>query len=170
MSVRGAADDGGSFDPRYNRAFQRDAGGNRDSEFRVSLDSPAAPFSFVGDPGSGTTWTNSGEALAAPDDSAAASESERLARAEAAVRARVARRWLAYSVAIACVAGACMAFGIVLVVTAYSSFAAGSVGATAADRLWPELAFQFGPGFFVVGLASAVGLLFLHAVRWRPGN
>ncbi|WP_150308101.1 hypothetical protein [Planctomonas psychrotolerans] len=173
MSVRGAADEGGSFDPRYDRAFQRDAGG-RDGDFRVSFDSPAAPLAYVGAEPSEAfrVATPDGEAAVPPNGAvnvvgASEAASERSA-AEAAWRARAARRWLGYSVAIACVAGACMAFGIVLVVTAYSSFAAGSVGATAADRLWPELAFQFGPGFFVVGLAAAVGLLFLHALRWRP--
>ena len=88
-------------------------------------------------------------------------------RADAARRATELRRWVAYSVAIACVSVGCMAIGLAMVVSAY--YAYNTISATSQqDFFWPQLGSQLGPWFFVIGLAAGVGLLFLHANRWRP--
>lgn len=169
MNARRSADVGGPIDPRYDPAFQRGAENTRDGGFRVSLEHAAAnpgprPVPETGFPPDTGSPRGSGSA---PVSGIAPSDPVQPFPQPEGSPARVLRRWLAYSVVIASVSGACLAFGVVLVVSAYTAYNSTSLN-SAQDYFWPQLAAQFGPWFFVVGLASGIGLLFLHASSWRP--
>jgi len=99
----------------------------------------------------------------APDADAAAEQQAVAARAAAHAH----RMWTAYTVALSALAAACMAFGVVLVTRAYGVFNSTTVDSRD-DIYWAQLGGQFGPWVFVVGLATAIGVIFLHASRWRP--
>jgi hypothetical protein len=85
----------------------------------------------------------------------------------AVARARGHRIWTAYTVGLSALAAACMAFGVVLVTRAYGVFNSTTVDSRD-DIYWAQLGGQFGPWVFVVGLATGIGVIFLHAARWRP--
>jgi hypothetical protein len=85
----------------------------------------------------------------------------------AVARARGHRIWMAYTVGLSALAAACMAFGVVLVTRAYGVFNSTTVDSRD-DIYWAQLGGQFGPWVFVVGLATGIGVIFLHAARWRP--
>jgi hypothetical protein len=85
----------------------------------------------------------------------------------AIARARAHRIWTAYTVGLSALAAACMAFGVVLVTRAYGVFNSTTVDSRD-DIYWAQLGGQFGPWVFVVGLATGIGVIFLHAARWRP--
>jgi hypothetical protein len=180
----GTGGSGGTYDPRYDPAFQRgfdgsgrEAGGigarppgSADplGEARAHLIEPEAAH-----PGSGeSSWfSGSGAAIAdvtpatppaeEPPGDAAADE-----RA-AASRAHAHRMWTAYTVGLSALSAACMAFGVVLVTRAYGVFNSTTVDSRD-DIYWAQLGGQFGPWVFVVGLATGIGVIFLHAARWRP--
>jgi len=85
----------------------------------------------------------------------------------AAARAHAHRMWTAYTVCLSALSAACMAFGVVLVTRAYGVFNSTTVDSRD-DIYWAQLGGQFGPWVFVVGLATGIGVIFLHAAQWRP--
>jgi hypothetical protein len=89
------------------------------------------------------------------------------AEERAVARAHAHRMWTAYTVALSALSAACMAFGVVLVTRAYGVFNSTTVDSRD-DIYWAQLGGQFGPWVFVVGLATGIGVIFLHAARWRP--
>ena len=84
-------------------------------------------------------------------------------------RAHAHRMWTAYTVGLSALSAACMAFGVVLVTRAYGVFNSTTVDSRD-DIYWAQLGGQFGPWVFVVGLATGIGVLFLHAAQWRPAK
>ncbi len=101
-----------------------------------------------------------------PGAAAGAADPEAEERA-AAARAHAHRMWTAYTVGLSALSAACMAFGVVLVTRAYGVFNSTTVDSRD-DIYWAQLGGQFGPWVFVVGLATGIGVLFLHAAQWRP--
>ncbi len=194
----GTAGSGGNYDPRYDPAFQRGYDGvGRSATGRAARSQarPMGPGSETAEqsaaanpdpgsrqppgPGESSSWFVGTGAVTAEVDpatgagqgagsgSAAGPTDPEAEERAAAARAHAHRMWTAYTVGLSALSAACMAFGVVLVTRAYGVFNSTTVDSRD-DIYWAQLGGQFGPWVFVVGLATGIGVLFLHAAQWRP--
>jgi hypothetical protein len=189
MATTGAAGSAGSdgtYDPRYDPAFQRGFDSGDRAAGGVSARPPGRPVADPSGPRpdpdgaaegtrpapeesswfTGTASAGAEITPASPESGERPTDASALERA-AVLRARAHRIWTAYTVGLSAISAACMAFGVVLVTRAYGVFNSTTVDSRD-DIYWAQLGGQFGPWVFVVGLATGIGVIFLHAARWRP--
>ncbi|MFD3449067.1 hypothetical protein ACFDTO_31345 [Microbacteriaceae bacterium 4G12] len=167
LPLRPAADSG-------SETAEQSAGTNPDPGSR-SIPGAGDSSWFVGggsvtaevDPAPGVPGAGSARGSAAAAGAPAGAVDPEAEERAAATRAHAHRMWTAYTVGLSALSAACMAFGVVLVTRAYGVFNSTSVDSRD-DIYWAQLGGQFGPWVFVVGLATGIGVLFLHAARWRP--
>ena len=166
LPLRTAADSGSG-------TAEQSAGTNVDSGSRSAGSGQSSWFVGGGsvsaevDPAAGVPGSGAGTRSPAGVGAAAGAVDPESEERTAAMRAHAHRMWTAYTVGLSALSAACMAFGVVLVTRAYGVFNSTSVDSRD-DIYWAQLGGQFGPWVFVVGLATGIGVLFLHAARWRP--